>query len=319
MTEDYPAIRSQAVAEDVIIFFLDESAAKSDAHRGRTWGQRGRTPRVKVTGARHRPNLISTVSSEGLLRYKTFTGKLDQWAFIGFLKSPLKSDRKPVIIITDGHPAHRAKSVRAFVEKEPRLLGLHLLPSYSPELNPDELAWNYLKEKLGKVALKTKHDFILFIRRAMKRRLHLIPFTVKVPDEKKDRELPNKLLAQRNGILAWVIDGCLRWQREGIKPPDSAVKAPQAYFEAEDYLGQWLGERCELSAITREGVAQLFADWRTWNEDQGQHPGTIKRFSEALQSRDFDKCRTTTGHRGLMGLSLRPQPFVKLGRYPSET
>lgn len=169
LTEDYPAIRSQADAEEAVIFFLDESTAKSEAHRGRTWGRRGQTPTVRVTGARHRLNLISAVSSEGLLRYKTFTGKLDQWAFIRFLKSLLKSVRKPVIIITDGHPAHRAKSVRDFVEKDPRLLGLHLLPGYSPELNPDELVWNYLKEKLGKVALKTKEDFVRFIRKTMKR------------------------------------------------------------------------------------------------------------------------------------------------------
>ncbi|WP_281648352.1 IS630 family transposase [Parendozoicomonas sp. Alg238-R29] len=168
LTDDYPAIRTQADEEDAIIFFLDESTAKSEAHRGRTWGLRGQTPTVRVTGARHRLNLISAVSSEGLLRYKTFTGKLDQWAFIRFLKSLLSSVRKPVIIITDGHPAHRAKSVRQFVEKEPRLLGLHLLPSYSPELNPDELAWSYLKQKLGKVAHRSKENFIRLIRKTMK-------------------------------------------------------------------------------------------------------------------------------------------------------
>ena len=145
---------------------------------------------------------------------------------------------------------------------------------------------------------------------AMKRRLHLIPFTVTVPDEKKDRALPNKLLRERDGILAWAVEGCLRWQKEGIKPPQSVMNATREYFEAEDHIGQWIEERCDTGESRREGVAQLYADWKNWCEEQGLYVGSMKRFSETLQSRKFDKCRTTTGHRGLLGLSLRPQPFV---------
>ncbi|MCW7552727.1 transposase [Endozoicomonas gorgoniicola] len=69
----YPQILKKAVEQDAIIFFLDESTAKSESHRGRTWGVKGLTPVVKATGSRHRLNLISVVSSEGIMRYKTFT------------------------------------------------------------------------------------------------------------------------------------------------------------------------------------------------------------------------------------------------------
>ncbi|WP_101746541.1 transposase [Endozoicomonas acroporae] len=62
--------------------------------------------------------------------------------------------------------------------KRPKLLGLHLLPSYSPELNPDEQVWNQLKEKLGKAALKTKDEFIDFVRSKM-RALQKTPEVVK--------------------------------------------------------------------------------------------------------------------------------------------
>ena len=164
----YPNLLKQAGKEGAIIFFLDESTAKSESHRGLTWGLKGQTPVVKATGSRHRLNLISAVSSEGLLRYKTFTGKMDRFAFVVFLKQLVKSVGQPIIVITDGHPAHRAKWVQEYVKKEPRLLGVHLLPGYSPELNPDEQVWNQLKERLGKVALKTKEDFIRFIRSKMK-------------------------------------------------------------------------------------------------------------------------------------------------------
>ena len=145
----YPAIIQQAEEQDAIIFFLDESTAKSESHRGRTWGIKGLTPVVKTTGSRHRLNLISVVSSEGIMRYKTFTGSMDRFAFVDYLKSLVRSVDKPIIVITDGHPAHRAKFTKEYVEQEPRLLGLHLLPGYSPELNPDEQVWNHLKEELG--------------------------------------------------------------------------------------------------------------------------------------------------------------------------
>ncbi|WP_407648064.1 transposase [Endozoicomonas gorgoniicola] len=95
------------------------------------------------------------------------TGSMDRFAFVNFLKSLVRSVDKPVIVITDGHPAHKAKHTQEYVAQEPRLLDLHLLPGYSPELNPDEQVWNHLKEKLGKVALKTKDEFIKFIRGKM--------------------------------------------------------------------------------------------------------------------------------------------------------
>lgn len=102
------------------------------------------------------------------MRYRTFTGSMNRFAFVDFLKSLVKSVDKPFIIVTDGHSAHRAKFTQEYVAQEPKILGLHLLPGYSPELNPDEQAWNHLKEKLGKVALKTKEEFINFIRSTMR-------------------------------------------------------------------------------------------------------------------------------------------------------
>ena len=112
---------------------------------------------------------------EGL---KTRSGSMDRFAFVDYLKSLVRSVDKPIIVITDGHPAHRAKFTKEYVEQEPRILGLHLLPGYSPELNPDEQVWNHLKEGLGKTALKTKEECIDFIRSKMKS-LQKMPEAVK--------------------------------------------------------------------------------------------------------------------------------------------
>ncbi len=89
--------------------------------------------------------------------------------FVGYLKSLVRSVDRPVIIISDGHPAHRAKYTRDYVEHEPKLPGLHLLPGYSPDLNPDQQVWNQLKKKLGKTVLKTRDNFIGFVRSQVRR------------------------------------------------------------------------------------------------------------------------------------------------------
>lgn len=149
---------------------------------------------------------------------------------------------------------------------------------------------------------------------AMKRRLHLIPFTVTIPPERRDGSLTEKLLAERDGILAWAVDGCLAWQRDGLQPPACVVSATEEYFEAEDALGQWIEERCQLAKTHREGVSDLFTDWREWAERAGEYVGSIKRFSELMATRKFEKCRLHGGARAIAGISLRPKPYG--GDYP---
>ncbi len=147
------------------------------------------------------------------------------------------------------------------------------------------------------------------IDEAMKRRLHLIPFTVTIPPERRDSKLTEKLLGERDGILAWAVEGCLAWQREGLRPPACVVSATEEYFEAEDAIGQWIEERCLLANTHREGVSELFADWREWAERAGEYVGSIKRFSELMATRQFEKCRLTGGARGIAGITLRPKPY----------
>lgn len=149
---------------------------------------------------------------------------------------------------------------------------------------------------------------------AMKRRLHLIPFTVTIPPEKRDGRLTEKLLRERDGILTWAVEGCLAWQREGLKQPASVMSATDEYFEAEDALGQWIDERCLLATACREGISELFADWREWAERAGEYVGSVKRFSESMVARKFEKCRLHGGARAIAGISLRPKPYG--GSYP---
>ncbi|MDF5949196.1 phage/plasmid primase, P4 family [Pseudomonas aeruginosa] len=147
------------------------------------------------------------------------------------------------------------------------------------------------------------------IDEAMKRRLHLIPFTITVPPERRDKNLQHKLLAERDGILAWAVQGCLNWQRHGrLDPPQRVVDATEEYFEAEDALGRWLDERCVRTANAKSLTAELFSDWKVWAEAAGEFTGSQKRFADLLLNRGLDKWRNGMGLRGFQGIGLEYPP-----------
>jgi len=147
------------------------------------------------------------------------------------------------------------------------------------------------------------------IDEAMKRRLHLIPFTITVPPERRDKNLQQKLLAERDGILAWAVQGCLDWQRHGrLSPPQRVVDATEEYFEAEDALGRWLDERCVREANAKSLTAELFNDWKPWAEAAGEFTGSQKRFADLLLNRGLDKWRNGMGLRGFQGIGLKYPP-----------
>lgn len=146
------------------------------------------------------------------------------------------------------------------------------------------------------------------IDEAMKRRMHLIPFTVTIPPDRRDARLTEKLLAERDGILAWAVAGCLAWQREGLKPPASVVSATEEYFEAEDALGRWLDERCVRTGNAKSLTAELFTDWKQWAEASGEFIGSQRRFSDLLITRGVEKWRNSVGVRGFQGVGLKHPP-----------
>ena len=146
------------------------------------------------------------------------------------------------------------------------------------------------------------------IDEAMKRRLHLIPFTVTIPPERRDKHLQQKLMAERDGILAWAVQGCLAWQRDGLNPPESVLSATDEYFEAEDAVGRWLEENCVLQANAKSLTAELFRDWKQWCDAAGEFIGTQRRFSDLLVTRGIEKWRNGTGLRGFRGIGLKAPP-----------
>jgi transposase len=161
--ETYPKLRRRARARGAAIFFLDEAGVRSDAPLGRTWAPRGRTPVVPTSGQRQAVNAISAVSPLGAFWYKVFTGRLNATTFRRFLQAFLRGRRQPVLLVVDGHPAHRARLIAAFVQAQRGRLELHFLPGYAPDLNPDEFVWNYLRQQ-GVTKTPLRHNESLHAR-----------------------------------------------------------------------------------------------------------------------------------------------------------
>ena len=144
--KDYPKLRARAKRRGADIFFIDEAGVRSDAALQRTWGAKGETPIVATSGQRQRVNAISAVNASGAFWYDVYTGKFNAELFISKLKAFMRRRRRPVFLVLDGHPAHRAKIVAAYVQSLKGQLELHFLPGYAPDLNPDEFVWNHLRQ-----------------------------------------------------------------------------------------------------------------------------------------------------------------------------
>ena len=141
----YPQLKQRAKRLGATIFFLAEAGFQSDPPLGRTYGLKGQTPVVASSGQRQSITVSSAVTASGGFWAVTYAGKLDAETFVEFLRDFLKGRRPKVFLVVDGHPAHKANVVKAYVAALKGRLELHFLPPYAPDLNPDEFVWNYRK------------------------------------------------------------------------------------------------------------------------------------------------------------------------------
>jgi putative DNA primase/helicase len=142
---------------------------------------------------------------------------------------------------------------------------------------------------------------------AIRRRLHLIPFNVTIPEAERDLGLFDKLKTEWDGILSWAIEGCGLWQRDGLAPPATVRQATDAYLASEDAVANWLDECCAQDPQYKERSSALFTSWKGWAEAAGEFVGSQKQFSQAMEARGFTPKREGgTGRWLFLGLALRP-------------
>ena len=145
---------------------------------------------------------------------------------------------------------------------------------------------------------------------AIRRRIKMAPFDVKISDADRDKELQEKLKAEWPGILAWMIEGCLMWQREGLVTPAAVEAATKDYLKAEDALGRWIEDCCKVDKNAQETHARLFGSWSMWSSRNNEYVGTSKRFTQMMLDRGFESQRIG-GNAGFAGLKLGIDPLPK--------
>ena len=149
---------------------------------------------------------------------------------------------------------------------------------------------------------------------AMRRRLNIIPFAVTIPPAERDAQLVKKLKAEWPGVLQWMIDGCLDWQKRGLNPPATVVAATDAYFRDQDSLSIWLDECCERDPNASDqdnGAVRLVEGLGRKSGSALRRPDELRRWAEDLPS-GFVWKHTKAGN-GYQGLRIRQDYDLPFG------
>lgn len=148
LREEWPKIQEHARRWQAIIYFQDETSVSLIPVMGKTWYKKGKTPVVKLTGKKGSFPVSSAISPRGKMLFRIEKDVINSSTFIEFLKKIRQhSPNRKVIVVTDKARPHIARAVKDYAEANNKKFAIYYLPSYSPELNPDEGVWGYLKGK----------------------------------------------------------------------------------------------------------------------------------------------------------------------------
>ncbi|HZL70376.1 MAG TPA: phage/plasmid primase, P4 family [Candidatus Limnocylindrales bacterium] len=150
---------------------------------------------------------------------------------------------------------------------------------------------------------------------ALRRRLHLVPFVVTIPEGERDPQLCEELRTEFPGILQWAIEGCLAWQRDGLSAPEIVKNATADYLAGEDAIARWLDERCVVDSKCWSSSTALYTDFKGWCQEAGERERTLKAFTQALEDRKFPRERTRVA-KGFSNIGLKTDTVPDVPRQP---
>lgn len=146
--ETLPKAVEKADQEDASLHFADETGSQVGDQIGTSYGKIGQTPVLDVPKTRIKQSVISSVTPDGEMTYRLFSGTLTATKFIDYLEELVGSSEEKIYLVVDQHPAHKAGAVEAWVDDHADQIELVWLPRYSPEYNPDEVLNNDMKTSL---------------------------------------------------------------------------------------------------------------------------------------------------------------------------
>jgi putative DNA primase/helicase len=141
------------------------------------------------------------------------------------------------------------------------------------------------------------------------RRLRLVPFTANIAPDKQDHHLREKLEMELPGILAWAVQGCLAWQKEGLGEPATVTVATKQFRDESDEIGQFIEARCKLDAEASEPAGALYTAYVAWCAQNALEAVTQTKFGRNLTDRGIPRMTDKAGARLSlrMGIALEPE------------
>lgn len=154
LNEEYLEIAAMAKSEGAEIHWGDETGLRSDDVNYRGYAPKGKTPVLRTKGTPEKLNMISTITNRGKVRFMFYKEKMNSQLLIKFMKRLIRSTDKKVFLILDNLRVHHSKVVKEWLAENTAFIKVFYLPSYSPDLNPDEFLNNDLKSSLSKQPVK---------------------------------------------------------------------------------------------------------------------------------------------------------------------
>ena len=143
---EWPKIEEHRRRWQAILYFVDEAGISLIPYVGKTWAPKGKTPTISVTGKRGGFCVSSGITSAGKLIFRIEKGKVNSSTHLDFLQKIIKQHpKRKIIVIEDNASSHKSYLIRGFIESNKKRFALYHIPPYSPDLNPDEHIWSYLK------------------------------------------------------------------------------------------------------------------------------------------------------------------------------
>ena len=161
LNTEWPKIQAHARRWQAMLYFQDESGVSLIPVLGKTWAKKGKTPKIKVTGNKGGFCVTSAISPAGRMVFRIENHTIHAEDHIDFLKQIIKHHpHRKIIVIEDNAKPHIAGAVKDFVRDNKNKIAVYYLPTYSPDLNPDEKVWKYLKNvKLKAHQARNKKEF----------------------------------------------------------------------------------------------------------------------------------------------------------------
>lgn len=176
---EYPRIKRRALAEGAEIHWGDETSLSTSDPRGRSFAPKGRTPVRTMLSQRRSVSFLSTISNAGTLRFMVLKKAIDAPTLMRFFTRLCREAEKKVFVILDNLNVHKARDVRTWLAAHADAIELFYLPSYAPDLNPDEYLNGDLKLSVAKRAPARDRASLLRTARSRLRSLQRQPDKVK--------------------------------------------------------------------------------------------------------------------------------------------